>query len=90
MNDVSPAIVEMADQLERQRGNNENAATDDALALVFAEKHRGSLRYVAFWNRWLRFNGIHWDADQTKHAFDLVRGLCREAAAGRGGNSQGS
>ena len=54
--------------------------SDSALARSFAQRHQGDLRYVAFWNRWMRFDGSRWVADETRHAFDLVHDHCREAA----------
>lgn len=56
------------------------AFSDEALALRFAERHAGRLRYVATWGRWLVYNGGRWRPDDTLRAFDLVRRMCREAA----------
>jgi putative DNA primase/helicase len=58
-------------------------SSDEALALRFAENHAGSLRYVAGWNRWLSWTGVHWRADDTLAVWDRVRAQCREAANGR-------
>jgi putative DNA primase/helicase len=55
--------------------------SDDALALRFADKHEGDLRFVAAWNRWLSWDGAHWRFEDTLQAFDLARILCREAMA---------
>jgi len=55
--------------------------SDDALALRFAGRHAEELRYVAAWNRWLRWDGRRWAFDDTLAAFDLARAICREAAA---------
>jgi putative DNA primase/helicase len=55
--------------------------SDEALALRFAERHQNELRYVATWGRWLFWTGTHWRYDDTLHAFDLARRVCREAAA---------
>jgi putative DNA primase/helicase len=55
--------------------------SDEALALRFAERHECDLRYVAAWTKWLRWDGARWRFDDTLHAFDLVRQICREAAA---------
>ena len=55
---------------------------DEALALRFAEQHTGDLRYVAAWGKWLEWTGARWKADDTLHAFDLARAICREASAG--------
>ena len=54
---------------------------DEALALRFAEQHTGDLRYVAAWGKWLEWTGARWKADDTLHAFDLARAICREASA---------
>ena len=57
------------------------AFSEEALALRFAEVHERDLRYVAPWNRWLRFDGKRWNFDDTLLAFDLARKVCREAAS---------
>jgi putative DNA primase/helicase len=54
--------------------------SDDALANIFAQRHREDLRYVAAWNRWLIYEGGSWRFDETLQAFDLARNICREAA----------
>ncbi len=55
--------------------------SDEALALKFADEHANDLRYVAKWGRWLFFDGMRWQFDDTLHAFDLARKICRSAAA---------
>jgi putative DNA primase/helicase len=57
------------------------AFSDDALALRFAKLHRGDLRYVAPWGRWMAWDGMRWRCDDTLHAFDRSRHICREAAS---------
>jgi putative DNA primase/helicase len=57
------------------------AFSDEALALRFADKHAADLRYVEAWRRWLLWGGACWRFDDTLHAFDLARHVCREAAA---------
>jgi putative DNA primase/helicase len=57
------------------------AFTDEALALAFAQRHAGDLRYVAAWGKWLSWTGTHWRFDDTLQAFDHARQICREAAA---------
>lgn len=57
------------------------AFTDEALALRFAERHADDLRYVAAWSRWLQWDGKCWRFDDTLHAFDQARHICREKAA---------
>jgi putative DNA primase/helicase len=53
---------------------------EDTIALAFAERHADTLRYVAAWGKWFRYDGARWAADTTLYAFDLVRDLCREVA----------
>jgi putative DNA primase/helicase len=57
------------------------AFTDEALALRFADKHASNLRYVDVWGRWLTWDGIRWQFDDTLAAYDLVRETCRIASA---------
>jgi putative DNA primase/helicase len=58
--------------------------SDEALALRFAERDAGDLRYVAAWSRWLSWDGQRWNFDSTLLAFDRSRHICREAAASCG------
>jgi putative DNA primase/helicase len=53
---------------------------EDAIALVFADRHAHELRYVAAWARWLSYDGMYWAYDETLHAFDRARAICREIA----------
>jgi putative DNA primase/helicase len=55
--------------------------TDEALALRFATRHAEKLRYVAVSSRWFIYTGKQWRADETLHAFDMARLICREASA---------
>jgi putative DNA primase/helicase len=56
--------------------------SDEALALLFAERYAHDLRFVAAWGKWLSWTGDHWKFDDTIYAFDLARRICREVAAG--------
>ena len=56
------------------------AGTEDALALIYAERHAADSRYVAAWARWLLYDGARWNFDTTLHAFDRARAICREVA----------
>jgi len=56
------------------------AHSDEALALSFAERYANELRYVAAWGRWLCWNDACWRFDETLHAFDLARHVCRKVA----------
>jgi putative DNA primase/helicase len=51
----------------------------DNLALQFADQHAADMRYVSIWNRWLQYNGMLWEVEQTLGAFDEARKLCRQA-----------
>ena len=46
--------------------------SDEDLALRFAERHAGNLRFVAAWNRWLFWNGMHWQFEETLRAWDFA------------------
>jgi putative DNA primase/helicase len=52
---------------------------EDRVALDFARQHGDSFRYVALWNRWMRFEADRWQHEETLGAFDHARRLCREA-----------
>lgn len=56
--------------------------TDESLALRFAERYSEKLRYVAGSSRWFIYNGQQWSMDETLHAFDMARLVCRESSAG--------
>jgi putative DNA primase/helicase len=66
---------------QKSNGSMAPAFSDEALALLFAERHVGDLRFVAKWNTWLSWTGTQWRFDDTLHAFDLARQVIREAAA---------
>jgi putative DNA primase/helicase len=55
--------------------------SEDDLADKFSAEHRDDLRYCHDWGRWLEWAGTHWRVDRTVHVFDLVRDVCRKAAA---------
>ena len=73
MNYISPGDERFAESAP--------AFSDEALALRFAQRHAGDLRYVAAWSKWVQWTGSYWRFDDTKLAFDLSRKVCREAAA---------
>jgi putative DNA primase/helicase len=52
--------------------------SEDSIALLFAERHGHEVRYVAMWSRWLSYDGTRWANDETLHAFDRARVICRE------------
>jgi putative DNA primase/helicase len=55
--------------------------TEGALALRFADRHSGNLRYVAEWGKWYRWTGTKWEDEKTLYAFDLAQDFCREESA---------
>jgi putative DNA primase/helicase len=57
------------------------AFSDEALALIFAQRHANDLRYVSAWGKWLSWTGTHWRFDDTLRAFDLARQVIRDAAS---------
>ena len=73
--------VPLAEAARRER-QGRALRTENALALEFADRHTGDLRYVAAWGRWLEWKGVIWATDDTRHAFDLVRQFCAKVAAG--------
>ncbi len=56
--------------------------SDDDLASRFSAEHVDSLRYVAKWSRWVKWDGQQWREEETVHVFELVRIRCRAIAAG--------
>jgi phage/plasmid-associated DNA primase len=61
-------------------GENAPAFSDEDLALRFAARHADDLRFVAAWNRWLVWDGKHWQFEDTLRAWDFARQICRDAA----------
>jgi putative DNA primase/helicase len=78
---TSAAPAAQADRDDADLGDRPPHFSDEALALAFAERHADDLRYVAKFGQWLRWTGQHWQFDDTLHAFNLSRKICREAAA---------
>src|SRR5262249_54549720 len=54
-----------------------SAGLEDAIALDFARTHANAFRFVAKWGRWMKWNGDRWRPEDTLHAFDEARKLCR-------------
>ena len=49
----------------------------DDVAQLFAEKHCGSVIYVAQHQSWYRWDGLVWEVDRHGKVFDLIRNFCR-------------
>ncbi len=80
MSDAASNLIPIGTFIEKD-ASPPSAFSDDLLALRFAERHAGDLRYVAKWGKWLFWTGTHWQFDDTLRAFDLAREICRQAAA---------
>ena len=52
---------------------------EDRVALQFADRYAEHFRFIAKWGRWMLWNGIHWQHEDTLAAFDKARVLCRTA-----------
>jgi putative DNA primase/helicase len=52
--------------------------SEESLALVFAERHADTLRFVAKRGQWFIWDGTCWREDKTRKAFSLAREVCRE------------
>jgi putative DNA primase/helicase len=79
-------IAQAPEQAKQQQQPQEGAADapadgglEDRIALDFSALHVDRLRYVAPWNKWLEWDGMRWRFEDTLHAFDLSRVLCRDA-----------
>src|SRR5436190_5142028 len=75
--DENDNIIRLA---EFQDSGELSPAAEESLALAYAGRHAHELRYVAAWGRWMRYDGTRWDFDDTLHAFDRARAICREVA----------
>jgi phage/plasmid-associated DNA primase len=56
------------------------ANSEEYLSLIFADRHEADLRFVAKWGQWFRWDNTRWLLEETLHAFDMSRLICREAA----------
>jgi len=56
------------------------AHSEEFLALKFIDRHEADLRFVAKWGQWFRWDDSRWALEETLHAFDMARVICREEA----------
>lgn len=56
--------------------------SDDALAAAFVAAHGTCWRHISVWGAWLHWAGTHWKKDETVLVREVVRQVCRGAAAG--------
>lgn len=54
--------------------------SDDAIALLFAERNEGYLCYVDAWSCWMKCDGQCWKRDGKVTARKTIRRICREIA----------
>src|SRR5262245_11135912 len=80
-NDGRPAMDDNIIRLAELQDSGElSPAAEESLALAYAERHKHELRYVAPFGRWMCYDGTRWNFDNTLHAFDRARDICREVA----------
>lgn len=60
----------------------EDVISQDSVALVFAERYSGKLRYCHHIGAWFMWSGAYWRRDETDLALQHARALARRAAAG--------
>jgi putative DNA primase/helicase len=61
----------------------EDAITEDGVALEFADRHAGDLRFDHDAGSWYQWSGSHWRRDNTALAFSEARDLVRELSKGQ-------
>jgi putative DNA primase/helicase len=83
---LTEALASSADDFEEDGALDDDDVrspqfSDEALALLFAERHGHQLKYVEAWNKWQIWTGTVWGSDETLQVLDLARRLCREIAS---------
>jgi putative DNA primase/helicase len=81
MTDDTNNIVALAAFQDQQQTDPE-LITEDAVAVVFAEKHRDVLRFDHDIGKWFHWNGRVWICERTKLAFSWAREIARDMAEG--------
>jgi putative DNA primase/helicase len=77
------ALVDAATDYEpsaEEQINTAPAFSEEAIALDFANRHSGDLRYVSKWNAWFVWDSSCWREDEMRKVFSIARGICRELA----------
>ncbi len=64
-------------------GDNVGLVTEDEGAILFAERHRGGLRYCWDHGCWFEWDGSIWRRNGTSRAFHYARELARQMAEGQ-------
>jgi putative DNA primase/helicase len=98
--EYSPATAEILpfpdkDKANKQKRNprhlpNDNTATEDSVALQFAEEHAGKLKYCHQTGAWFVWNGNIWHKDGKQVAFQWARELSRRVGEDHEGKIRSS
>ena len=75
--------VSFAEELHAEEVQLEDMApefSEEAMALIFADRHASHLRYVSKWGRWKKYDGQRWVDDERLEVYDFARIICREVA----------
>lgn len=73
--------VSFAEELHAEEVQLEDMApefSEEAMALIFADRHASHLRYVSKWGRWKKYDGQRWVDDERLEVYDFARIICRE------------
>ena len=69
------------DELNEAMASGHLPFSEDDLADKFSTEHADDLRFCHDWGKWLEWCGTHWQVDRTVKVYDLIREVCRQAAA---------
>ncbi len=72
-----------ADAVSAELGDNVGLVTEDEGAILFAERHRGQLRFCHDHGCWFEWTGAMWKRNGTARAFHYARELARQMAEGQ-------
>lgn len=56
--------------------------SEDTIATIFENTYANTLRYCHTKGKWYIWKGTHWQKDETKEVFNLVRKTCRKLGRG--------
>ena len=75
--------VQDDDAMSAGSGDNVGLVTEDEGAILFAERHRGQLRFCHDHGCWFEWDGSIWRRNGTSRAFHYARELARQMAEGQ-------
>jgi putative DNA primase/helicase len=76
-------ILEFVKTAREKRESLDEAVTEDAAAIAFAERYGSRLRFDHDVGKWFVWSGQHWQGETTELAFSFARELAREMAKGQ-------